>query len=143
MTSGFSQNWKILAGAAIAAVLLGSALSVSMFIPKAEASHTVPNLCPGDPATGTGGIVQHWDKIVFQIVRDPSGTIDPTYLKTPLDIKVLDDPIEVANLDLKVRDFMTVHGIPVVPPGTTFDPTIVPQLKIDIIDVEYAIVCVL
>ena len=86
-------------------------------------------------------IAEHWDKIIFQILRDPSKTINPDYLKTPLDIKVLDDPTSVANLVVKVKEFIAANGIAVVS-GTTFDPTIVPQLKIDIIDVEYAIVCI-
>ncbi len=86
-------------------------------------------------------ITQHWDKIIFQILRDPSGTINPNYLKTPLDIKVLDDPTSVANLVAKVKQFIAANGIAVVD-GVDFDPTIVPQLKIDIIDVEYAIVCI-
>ncbi len=86
-------------------------------------------------------ITEHWDKIIFQILRDPSGTINPNYLKTPLDIKVLDDPTSVANLVAKVKQFIATNGIAVVD-GVDFDPTIVPQLKIDIIDVEYAIVCI-
>ena len=144
MTSSFSQNWKILAGAIIAVALLGSALSVSMFIPKAEALHNVPApLCGTADSTGVLGHVQHWDKIVFEILKDPNAVIDPAYLKTPLDIKVLDNPSKVASLDVKVRDFINSHGIanilaPV--PGTTL--TVADQLKIDIIDVEYAIICV-
>jgi len=92
---------------------------------------------PPEPAC----ITEHWDKIIFQILRDPSGTINPNYLKTPLDIKVLDDPTSVANLVAKVKQFIAANGIAVVD-GVDFDPTIVPQLKIDIIDVEYAIVCI-
>ncbi len=145
MTRSFSQNWKILAGAAIAAVLLGSALSVGMFIPKAEASHTVGALCASSDPTNpdAGGIVQHWDKIIFQIVRDSSGSIDPSWLKTPLDIKVLDDPGSVAHLDAKIRGFIDKHpsSIPTID-GTILDADAVAKLKIDVIDVEYAIVCV-
>jgi len=96
---------------------------------------------PIPPTSEPACIPEHWDKIIFQILRDPSGTINPNYLKTPLDIKVLDDPTSVANLVAKVKQFIAANGIAVVP-GTTFDPTIVPQLKIDIIDVEYAIVCI-
>ena len=144
MTSSFSQNWKILAGVIIAVALLGSALSVSMFIPKAEALHNVPApLCGTADSTGVLGHVQHWDKIVFEILKDPNAVIDPAYLKTPLDIKVLDDPEEVAHLDAKVRDFINTHGIANIPPplpGTTL--TVADQLKIKIVDVEYAIICV-
>ncbi len=98
---------------------------------------TTEHVPPPEPVC----ITEHWDKIIFQILKDPSGTINPNYLKTPLDIKVLDDPTSVANLVAKVKQFIAANGIAVVP-GTTFDPTIVPQLKIDIIDVEYAIVCI-
>lgn len=98
---------------------------------------------PPEPAC----ITEHWDKIIFEIVRDPSGTINPNYLKTPLDIKVLDDPTSVANLVAKVRGFIEDHGIANVPPFDPADPDnitdeIVAKLKIDIIDVEYAIVCI-
>ena len=143
MTSSFSQNWKILAGVIIAVALLGSALSVSMFIPKAEASHNVAPLCGTVNSAGLLGQVQHWDKIVFKILNDPNAVIDPSYLKTPLDIKVLDDPEEVASLDAKIRDFINTHGIANIPPpvpGTTL--TVADQLKIKIVDVEYAIICV-
>ncbi len=143
MTRSFSQNWKILAVAIIAVALLGSALSVSMFIPKAEASHNVATLCGTVNSAGILGQVQHWDKIVFKISKDPNGVIDPAYLKTPLDIKVLDDPGEVANIDAKVRDFINTHGIANISPplpGTTL--TVADQLKIKIVDVEYAIICV-
>jgi len=95
---------------------------------------------PPEPAC----ITEHWDKIIFEILRDPSGAIDPKYLKTPLDIKVLDDPEKVANLVMKVRTFINTHGIANIPAPPPDDPplTVADQLKIDIIDVEYAIVCI-
>ena len=150
MTRSFSQNWKILAGAAIAAVLLGSALSVGMFMPKAEASHTIKDdrICtPGVDGTTLGTTwVHHWDKIIFQIVKDPSGTVPAEYLKTPLDIKVEDNPDKAANLVMKVRQFMFDHGIAKLGPVDSTDPDDITfaninAVKIDIIDVEYAIVC--
>jgi len=139
MTSGFSQNWKILAGAAIAAVLLGGVFSFGMFTPKAEASHISTSACT---VSADGTIltwIHHWDKIIFQILRDPNNPpIVPTnLLKTPLDIKVGDNPNEIADLDQKIRDFLSLHLVP----GAVVDPLLVDQLKIDIIDVEYAIVC--
>jgi len=149
MTRSFSQNWKILAGATIAAVLLGSALSVGMFMPKAEASHTnTDRICTqsDDGTTDVATWVHHWDKIIFQIVRDPSGTIPAEYLKTPLDIKVEDNPDRAANIVMKVRQFMEDHGIAglgPVDPTNPDDITIanIKAVKLDIIDVEYAIVC--
>jgi len=149
MTRSFSQNWKILAGAAIAAVLLGSALSVGMFMPKAEASHTTTDrICtlPDDGTTIGATWEHHWDKIIFQIVRDPSGTVPAEYLKTPLDIKVEDNPDKAANLVMKVRQFMSDHGIAGLGPVDLTDPddiniANIKAVKLDIIDVEYAIVC--
>ena len=135
----------VLAGVAIAAVLLGSVLTVGMFIPKAEANHaSASTLCTEpDASTGVGILtwVHHWDKIIFQIIRDPSGTVAPSHLKTPLDIKVEDNPNNVANIDTKIRDFLKVHDGLLTVPGTTLSDPVIDNLKIDIIDVEYAIVC--
>jgi len=133
----------VLAGVAIAAVLLGSALAVGMFTPKVEATEN-GNGIPSD-SFATACLpeeVKHWDKIIFQILRDPSGTVDPSNLKTPLDIKVLDDPNSVANIDSKIRDFIKDFPRSIAVPGTTLTEDAVDKLKIDIIDVEYAIVCV-
>jgi len=137
MTKTIFQNWKVIAGLSMAAVLLGGAFSFGLFTPKAEA---IVHIFDGSsPAGCLLDEVRHWDKIIFQILRDPSGTINPNYLKTPLDIKVLDDPEKVANLVAKVRNFLDDHGVGGLKPGSA---DIVSQLKIDIIDVEYAIVCV-
>ena len=139
MTKTIFQNWKVIAGLSMTAVLLGSAFSFGLFTPKAEA---IVHIFDGSSSTGCLlDEVRHWDKIIFQILKDPSGTVNQDYLKTPLDIKVEDDPTSVANIVAKVKQFIVANGIAVVP-GTTFDPTIVDKLKIDIIDVEYAIVCV-
>ncbi len=147
MTKTIFQNWKVIAGLSIAAVLLGSVFSFGLFTPKAEAGEN--GTFPGEsfPTACLFNEVKHWDKIIFQILRDPSGVIMSQYLKTPLDIKVLDEPSLVANIDAKIRDFIIVHGIANVPPFDPDDPDnitdeIVAKLKIDIIDVEYAIVCV-
>ena len=139
----------VLAGVAIAAVLLGSVLTVGMFMPKAEAGHTDPSVA--STVCGLAGpdietFVHHWDKIIFQIVRDPSGDVPAEYLKTPLDIKVEDDPNSAANIVMKIRQFMFDHGIAGLGPA---DPTdlndpetaAINAVKLDIIDVEYAIVC--
>jgi len=110
MTKTIFQNWKVIAGLSIAAVLLGGALGFGLFTPKVEATEngTTPS---STPVSCLPEEVKHWDKIIFQILRDPSGEIMSQYLKTPLDIKVLDDPNKAANLVKKVRNFINEHGI--------------------------------
>ena len=98
---------------------------------------------PPEPAC----IVEHWDKIIFEILRDPSGKIPHEFLKTQLDIKVLDKPGFVADIQHKITDVL-ITGPPVDPAsheGVVF-PTLnddeAGNLKLNIIDVEYAIVCI-
>jgi len=89
---------------------------------------------------------EHFDKIIFQILNDPNRIVPDNLLRTELDIKVPDDPFAVSDIKQKVRDFLTSDGttVPIDPPGApTFFPAMtadeVSKLKIDIIDVEYAI----
>jgi len=141
MTKTIFQNWKVIAGLSIAAVLLGSVFSFGLFTPKAEAGENGMSIgfepCGFDDTLGLLFSV-HYDKIIFQILRDPSGVIPPNFLKTELDIKVVDFLDEVADIKQKVRNFLIAHGIGLAP---TLDPDVVSKLKIDIIDVEYAIAC--
>ena len=140
MTKTIFQNWKVIAGLSMAAVLLGGAFSFGLFTPKAEA---IVHIFDGSSSTAClPGEVKHWDKIIFQILKDPSRVVDPSNLKTPLDIKVLDDPNIVANIDSKIRQFIKDHPGSLNVPGTVLTEDEVDKLKIDIIDVEYAIVCV-
>jgi hypothetical protein len=71
--------------------------------------------------------VQHWDKIVFKINSTELAKRVNLTAGTELDIKVLDNPKEVADIKKKVIDFL---GVPTAKRET-----------IQIIDVEYAIVC--
>lgn len=98
---------------------------------------------PPEPAC----ITEHWDKIIFEIVRDPSGKIPHEFLKTELDIKVLDKPGFVADIRHKITDVL-VTGPPVDP--ASHEDAVFPtlsgdeagNLKLNIIDVVYAIVCI-
>jgi len=93
-------------------------------------------------------IIEHWDKIIFEILRDPSGKIPHEFLKTQLDIKVLDKPGSVADIQHKVTDVLVTT--PLVDPAS-HEGVVFPELsddevgnlKLNIIDVEYAIVCFL
>ena len=84
--------------------------------------------------------VQHWDKIVFRVTISIDQTIasnTPILLGRQYDIKVLDDPTTVADLSQKVSDFLNSKGY--IEGGTNNDP-VIPDF-IQIVDVEYAIVC--
>jgi len=84
-----------------------------------------------------GGAYDHWDKIIFSspsAIKKPDGTILPR--DVPYDIKVLDDPTDVAFLQKKVSDFLNANGF-TRPNGAPFGSHL-----IVIIDVEYTAVCV-
>lgn len=74
--------------------------------------------------------IQHWDKIVFMITRQNVAANLQVPFRSPLDVKVLDDPNTVADLKLKVMDFFRTHL------GSN-----IPDFReaIDIISVAYAI----
>lgn len=80
----------------------------------------VETVCPQDS-------VQHWDKIVFIINSTELAKRVNVTVGTELDIKVLDNPKEVADIKKKVFDFL---GAPDEKRAT-----------IQIVDVEYAIIC--
>lgn len=104
--------------------------AVSIFIllsgPDVLAQQQFTSECPPD------GEAQHWDKIVFEIRTDPSRTIPPEYLKVNLDLKIIDPPGTVVNLDQEVRTALTDRFV-----LTDFEAD---RLGIEIIDVKYQIV---
>jgi hypothetical protein len=71
--------------------------------------------------------VQHWDKIVFKINSTELAKRLNLTAGTELDIKVLDNPKEVADIKNKVLDFLGVRDAK--------------RETIQILDVEYAIIC--
>ncbi len=107
--------------------------------------------------------VRHYDKIVFDLIplngTEPisvSGTIFGEFGDPPvklgklviprLDIKVLDDPNEIADLIDKVVNFVDTHPLPPlaqqIVDDLIADPTVdFTGFDVFIIDVEYAIVC--
>jgi hypothetical protein len=86
------------------------------------------SVCPED------GEAQHWDKIIFEVklAKKQSPVIPPEFLGVTLDLKILDPPETILNLDQEVRNAVADRfnlG--------DFDAE---RLKIKIIDVKYQIV---
>lgn len=88
--------------------------------------------------TAAGVVVRtaHMDKIIFQIVADlkaqldaDQAALDAVPKKTDLDIKVIDNPNTVADLEGKVLTFLGAADTPENRDG------------IRITDVEYAVIC--
>ena len=83
--------------------------------------------------------VQHWDKIVFRFIFplhvDPLNPSDPP-LDTgrTYDIKVLDDPTLVADINKKIFNFLSAHYS-----LSVNDDELVSLIQI--VNVDYAIVC--
>jgi len=93
--------------------------------------------------------IQHWDKVIFSAnMDDPfdEGFISPNG-KTELDefsvfdVKVLDDPNELADLREKVVQKLSSLGYQ---KNYFLEPFIrdLAETNIDIIDIEYSIICV-
>lgn len=130
----------IISGIIIAAILITSIFAINSNFVKAATAQAVELVFVS--VAETAGCNQHWDKIIFKIIRDPSGQIPLSLLKTELDIKVLDNPIKVADVKGKVRDYLTTGRI-VEPQGINIPPLTAAEasaLQIEIVDVEYAIV---
>lgn len=128
------KNWKTIAGISTSVVLFGSVLALlPMVIEDADAQ--VKRIPRGD-------LCVHYDKIIFEIKKDPSKKIPKELLKTELDIKVLDDPRSVADIQGKVKEFLS-SGPYVDPSFQILDltPEETANLKLKIIDVDYALDC--
>jgi PKD repeat protein len=88
-----------------------------------------PPIPTGLNVTCPASNVQHWDKIMFVITDSAiSGSLG-FITETQLDIKVLDDPTTVADIEKKVLDFLKLPDNPQN------------RNAIAILDVEYAIIC--
>lgn len=72
---------------------------------------------------------KHWDKIIFKIVDQNIAKKIQQPFDSELDIKVLDNPKKVADLKKKILDFV---GLAVTPEN---------RKAIEVIDVNYAIIC--
>jgi len=131
---------ELVNGKKISAVLVGAILVSGLFLG--------PNLFTdaeaGAPLSGGASFtpclseeVTHFDKIIFKptkfLFAPGLPFISPFVLS---DVKVVDDPGEVADLSLKVANFLNGLGY------TRPDGTPVPAKFIIIEDVEYAIECI-
>jgi hypothetical protein len=123
--------YAVFAAAFFALVLVLPSVTPSLNAQTAgSANHPLfATFCPRE-------LVQHWDKIQFNVFEDRQGV--RVLVAQDLDIKVIDDPAKAADLRAKVLKFLA--GNPVV------DPTgqviiITPTTTIEIVDVEYAIIC--
>ena len=133
MTKNYKKR-NIIAGTSIGAILLVSVLALGVLTPQTAAG----GIRIGDSCD----IVEHWDKIIFIIDEDESDVIPEELLETELDIKVRDDPGTVSDIKGKVRAFLE-GGFFVDPTGDFIEltPEQVAELELEIVDVEYAIVC--
>ncbi len=106
--------------ATIATILVVTVLITSNSLIAQAGTSTITSVCPPD------GEVEHWDKIVFEIDKDESDTISEENLKARMEIKILDAPEQIINLELKIANLV----------GAEFavDPA---DLKIKIKDVLY------
>ncbi len=129
----------IIAVAAIAPLLTYTSLqneAEAAPIPTSPAfmSPAVKSACPPE-------FVQHWDKIIFEVIEiffpfdSPDGK---TELRENIqfDVKVRDNPDELADLKQKTADKLTELGYKLE--GTEIP---ISFASIQIIDVEYSIIC--
>jgi PKD repeat protein len=80
---------------------------------------------------------EHWNKIVFRITADPTGRIDSSLINTELE--VLERVNDGAVLNLKDIVRYSIVNEPGILPQLTFEEA--DRLEIQILDVEYALIC--
>ena len=129
-----TTNWKTIGTISIATSIAALAFGVANFQTSEAGGNGV-----GLPCSLDGQVAVHYDKIVFHtpiaaLKFSSSGSLF-ALPNTPLDVKVIDELTEVADLRLKVADFLKGAGL-VKFSGLTAGP-----LDIVIDDVEYAISC--
>ena len=108
---------------------------------------TGPTITAINNAIASGAIcpqenIEHWDKIIFAplVVMENFAGNTPNILEASLfeyDIKVLDNPDEVAFLEEKVANKLNGFGYRILGQQSTL---IIPQ-NIFVIEVQYAIIC--
>ena len=89
------------------------------------------------PACSTGSGSEHWNKIVFRITSDPTGRIDSSLINTELEVLERVNDGAVINVKDIVR--YSIVNEPGVLPQLTFGEA--DRLEIEILDVEYTLVC--
>ena len=121
----------------VGVTLVGLVLGLSSYNEQAEAGVETMGGC-GDFFEGD---LRHWDKIIFKTDRklkdSTPSTLSPKILfpaKT-YDIKVVQDPFSVTNLEQTVTSFLNADGY-----RTSVGKGVAPRF-ISIVDVEYSIAC--
>jgi len=141
MTQNNTKRRKVILPVSIATIFLVGVAGFTLFTPYAQA---IDHLVVGDPWTGVplGPIqhcvdVSHFDKIIFQNEDEflnSDGTI-AVEKETIMDIKVPDDPTKVEFPMLKVLEKVNAEW-------TNKDGEVITLEDVELIDIEYAIVCV-
>jgi len=130
MTKNY-KKWNMIAGTSIGAILLVSVLALGVLTPQAEAG--VNQGVNGN----TCEIVEHWDKIIFENEDDLLNAADNIVEEgSIMDIKVLDDPDRIEFPMKKAVQFLNDVD------WTTEDGEDITLEDLELIDVEYAIVCI-
>src|ERR671910_1381321 len=104
---------------------LGLMIASILYIPNTYPQTTDPN----ELSVCTEESTKHWDKIIFKIINEEMAKKIQQPFDSELDIKVLDNPKEVADLKKKILDFLGLSDSAENRKG------------IIIIDVGYAILC--
>jgi len=120
--------------------------------PVAHARSSTPTTTPTTtPTDGDGCRVEHWDKIIFKIKCSGLARLLNLPVDSLLDIKILDDPTKIVDLNGAVLSFL--EGM--LPLGTSLEDARNDDDDhddhnddddydddIEIVDVEYAVVCI-
>ncbi len=126
MTQNSTERWKVILPVSIAAILIVAVAGFNLFDSNAQA---VP---PGECFE-----ILHFDKIIFEneddlLNRDGNLAAEEGSI---MDIKVLDDPNRIEFPMQKAVDRLNAVG------WTTEDGEPITLEDLELIDVEYAIVC--
>jgi len=129
-----TTNWKTIGTISIATSIAALAFGVANFQTSEAGGNGVGLNCSLD-----GQVAVHYDKIIFHtpiaaLKFAPTGPLF-AFPNTPLDVKVIDQLDEVADLRAKVAEFLAGAGL------VKFSGAAVTPKDIVIDDVEYAISC--
>jgi len=135
MTQNSTKRWKVILPVSIAAILLVGVAGFNLFNPDAQAA--VHNQGGGFISSLDCVAIEHFDKIIFKNEEDllnaAGGLVEKESI---MDIKVEDDPTKIEFPMKKAVQFLNDAL------WTTKDGELITLEDLELIDVEYAIVCV-